>query len=254
MAKSTIDQLDLFSLLTSTGSSNVISSPDLVDGLMPPVSLGGPTTARFGPAPPHASRSQSRAREPAFTISGICGQTSFVSSESVAPPQSWVSRLQERLATIGSTESALIWKAKAIGPNMRTYRLAPSTRRTDETASIGSRWPTPQATDSTSNAEQVESKQARGSGGINLLPAAQTHWPTPQVDSFRSRSGNCKHEMGLDQLARHQASPRATPCQRDYRHPNAKPFSERGGGAKGEQLVNQVAHWVSPTAEDGRRG
>ncbi len=34
----------------------------------------------------------------------------------------------------------------------------------------------------------------------------------------------------------------ATPTARDYRHANAKPWSERGGGAKGEQLNNQVVH------------
>ena len=34
----------------------------------------------------------------------------------------------------------------------------------------------------------------------------------------------------------------ATPATRDYRHANAVPWSERGGGLKGEQLNNQVVH------------
>lgn len=40
-----------------------------------------------------------------------------------------------------------------------------------------------------------------------------------------------------------------TPCARDYRSPNKLPFSERGGGRKGEQLVNFIAHqFPTPTA------
>ena len=50
----------------------------------------------------------------------------------------------------------------------------------------------------------------------------------------------------------------ATPAARDYRHPNSKPFSERGGEKKGEQLPNQVAHLLSggstPRATDGSKG
>lgn len=46
----------------------------------------------------------------------------------------------------------------------------------------------------------------------------------------------------------------ATPCERDYRHPNKKPWSERGGGTKGEQLANQVVHltgWPTPQVHQG---
>lgn len=52
----------------------------------------------------------------------------------------------------------------------------------------------------------------------------------------------------------------ATPAARDYRHANAKPWSQRGGGVKGEQLNNQVVHLTdlgaltgSP-AQTGKRG
>jgi hypothetical protein len=43
-----------------------------------------------------------------------------------------------------------------------------------------------------------------------------------------------------------------TPAARDFRHANATPYSERGGGAKGEQLnnaaVHQLAGWPTPMA------
>lgn len=44
-----------------------------------------------------------------------------------------------------------------------------------------------------------------------------------------------------------------TPASRDFTNPNAAPFEERGGGSKGEQLPNYVAHkWVTPEAlEEG---
>jgi len=45
-----------------------------------------------------------------------------------------------------------------------------------------------------------------------------------------------------------------TPAHRDYRCANALPFSERGGGSKGEQLNNAVVHllagWKTPVVND----
>jgi len=74
-----------------------------------------------------------------------------------------------------------------------------------------------------------------------------TVWQTPQTDSFRSRGGARKDEQGLDQQARVWP----TPAARDYRSPNAKPYSERGGQTKGEQLPNFIAHsWPTPTSTD----
>ncbi len=39
-----------------------------------------------------------------------------------------------------------------------------------------------------------------------------------------------------------------TMTARDTRFPNSKPYSQRGGGKKGEQLVNAVNFWPTPTA------
>ena len=47
----------------------------------------------------------------------------------------------------------------------------------------------------------------------------------------------------------------ATPAHRDYRFANAKPWKERGGGKKGEQLNNQVVHltgWPTPVVNDAK--
>jgi hypothetical protein len=38
-----------------------------------------------------------------------------------------------------------------------------------------------------------------------------------------------------------------TPASRDYRSPNKKPYSDRGGGKKGEQLPNAIGGSLNPT-------
>lgn len=58
-------------------------------------------------------------------------------------------------------------------------------------------WSTPRASD----AEKGAPNQSFGAGGIPL-PAQAMQWQTPSADSFRSRGGDRKDEMGLDQQAR----------------------------------------------------
>jgi hypothetical protein len=48
----------------------------------------------------------------------------------------------------------------------------------------------------------------------------------------------------LETMARQNMWP--TPASRDYRYPNASPYSARGGGKKGEQLPNAVGGALSP--------
>lgn len=51
--------------------------------------------------------------------------------------------------------------------------------------------------------------------------------------------------------------PWPTPAARDFRTSNSKPFAERGGGKKGEQLNNAAVHllsgWPTPTSTDALR-
>ena len=56
-------------------------------------------------------------------------------------------------------------------------------------------WPTPGANDYKGSAREG---QRRG----QLDEATEQHWQTPATDSFRSRGGDRKDEMGLDQQAR----------------------------------------------------
>lgn len=45
-----------------------------------------------------------------------------------------------------------------------------------------------------------------------------------------------------------------TPASRDYRSPNLKPYQERGGGKKGEQLQNYLGGQLNPTWESWLMG
>ena len=101
-------------------------------------------------------------------------------------------------------------------------------------------WLTPQGM---ANEDKTGKKGGAGGGEFALQA---NNWQSPATDSFRSRGGDRKDEMGLDQQARMFP----TPASRDYRTPNLQPGSERGMGTKGEQLQNFVEHnW--PT-ENGR--
>lgn len=65
----------------------------------------------------------------------------------------------------------------------------------------------------------------------------------PKARNAKAGTGSLNREAALAGWA--------TPCNRDFRHPNALAYSERGGGTKGEQLANQAVHlagWPSPTA------
>jgi len=58
-------------------------------------------------------------------------------------------------------------------------------------------WPTPMA-----GTPKQKGYNEAGNTDSSRQTVELSHWPTPQVDSFRSRSGDRKSEMGLDQMAR----------------------------------------------------
>lgn len=94
-------------------------------------------------------------------IQGICGRTFIASSVPAGPLSSWESRLRERLATVGSTESALIWREKITPQGQSISRLAPSMRHTNGTDCTGSPWQTPLASDVRKQSENPETTLRR---------------------------------------------------------------------------------------------
>lgn len=196
--------------MTCEDTRNAISSPEGAFGRSPRGSPDGRMADLFGLEAALVSHSRSLAREQEQTINGICGPTSIGLLPPADQRSPLANRLVARLAMVGSTELPLIWKVKATPAKRSIFRLAPSMRRTSDNGSIG----------------------------------LQSTWPTPTVADIeggrKHRSGVRNGELLLNGLA--AASPWATPCARDHRHPNAKTYAERGGGKKGEQLNNQVVH------------
>lgn len=123
------------------------------------------------------------------------------------------------------------------------------------------------------------------------LEHAVRHWPTPTAPGDHSvgkmeewggsqnptrnwltpSSEDCKQDRWTEQTyldavergenppttsqrLRSQVKAFPTPAARDYRHPNAKSFKDRGGGSKGEQLNNFVAHCCRPAQENHSTG
>jgi len=103
-------------------------------------------------------------------------------------------------------------------------------------------WPTEKATDGTKGGPN----QA-GSSGDLMLPSMAAKWQTPAADSFRSRGGDRKDEMGLDQQARHWATPTASAnSNRTTR------IAPSHGETHGMVLAGQAAAWPTPAARDGK--
>ena len=72
---------------------------------------------------------------------------------------------------------------------------------------------------------------------------SRSYLPTPTCqDANQAGSARAKHLT----LHRYVTKLYPTPAARDYRSPNAKPYAERGGGKKGEQLQNFVGGQLNP--------
>ena len=232
MAKWTPDQLSMFRLWTSEASTSAISLPGLAGGAMHCVSQDGQTVGPFGLDHAHANRSQSQAKEPVQTIQGICGPTFIASSVPSGPLWYWENRLRERLATVGSTEFALIWKEKATPAGAPISQLSRSTPRTFASASTGlqwTNWPTPTTRDS--KGQSGAGRQERKGNPLDTLPnAIAATWPTPRTTD--------------------QASGRIlTP---DGQRTNAA--GTMTFGANISDLVHLYAIWPTPTKADGDGG
>jgi hypothetical protein len=119
-------------------------------------------------------------------------------------------------------------------------------------------WPTPTVGDSQSSGSR-NTTASKAHPGISLTDAVRGDggkgrmWPTPRTPTGGPESGKRKQELGRtesgggDLLSEVRASMLPTPAARDYRSPNLKPYSERGGGKKGEQLPNVIGGQLNPT-------
>ena len=193
-------------------------------------------------------------------IQGICGQTFIASSVPVGPLLSWESRLRERLASIGSTESPLIWEERATPAGRSISRLRPWTPPTSASGSIGSRWPTAQATDGNKGSLGPRPHDT-GIALPQMISATCGRWPTPTVADVeggrKHRSGARRGELLLNGLMAPpaSASPRVTPSARDWKDSAGMATERPDGRSRIDQLPRQMAAaWSTPRASDGEKG
>jgi hypothetical protein len=95
----------------------------------------------------------------------------------------------------------------------------------------------------------------RGKPSLETM-ARQNLWPTPTAGDARASgsrntaTSNAHPGVSLTDAVRQDGGTGRmwpTPASRDYRYPNASPYSARSGGTKGEQLPNAVGGALNPT-------
>lgn len=244
---------------TSEGSPIATSSPGSAGGPMPPSLLAGLPIDPSGLDPALVSLSRTRDGAKVATIHGICGPTSFASSAPSGPLQSWENRLRERLARIGSTESALIWETHDTPAGRSISRLRPWTPRRSASGFTGSHWPT----EKSATAGPDFAKADRSSTGLSLQTVIAQNdkavWPAVQASTASSgstsRSGDRKDELLLLGMMRENSdtAPRSTPRATDGEKGSA---NQQFGDGGGQPLPAQMAQamWAVPRAGDFRSG
>jgi hypothetical protein len=98
------------------------------------------------------------------------------------------------------TPAARVYKGALNPGNEYTHNARPL----NEMAVLAG-WSTPLAADGDKadcTTDAIERRAAKGGWLSAAMQARLAGWPTPQTDSFRSRGGDRKNEMGLDQIAR----------------------------------------------------
>ena len=234
---------------TSTASPSIISSLALEPGQSPPASPDTLTTASCGPAPARARAKASPANGSEPMIQGICGRTFFASSALAGQPSLLASRLQQRLARIGSTESALIWSVKTTPGKRSIFRLAPSTRLTNGSDCTGSRWPTAAARDWRSDRSQLTSTELYGTKGRPLsrtmleMSGEISFNPTPRASDGEKGGPNMSFGAGGMPLPAVMHSFNPTPTVADVEGGR----KHRSGARAGEPLLNGLLAAYAPT-------
>lgn len=188
---------------------------------------------------------------------GTYGPTTFDSSLPAGPLSSWVSRLQQRLARIGSTECMMTWKASATPAGRQLFRLVPSTRHT-AVIDCGSSptdmalWVTASARDWKDSAGMATTRPD-GRSRIDQLPrqvAAAALWQTPVADDAPDRLIGKVNSRGEPKLSGQVKAMWPTPTSLAP----AKDGNNEAGNSAGLVAIRKhaLACWPTPKACDGK--
>ena len=109
------------------------------------------------------------------------------------------------------------------------------------------RWPTSGSMRNGCVYERPTWAPHRSGSEYSSWPAA--NWQTPATDSFRSRGGDRKQEMGLDQEARKWTTPQSHYCRGAKTPEQISAMKERTGSGV-RNLNEDAASWSTPRSED----
>jgi hypothetical protein len=236
MAKLAPNQLSIFDLPIWQASHNAISLPGLAGGAMHCVSRDGQTTGQSGRDRARASRSVSQAKAQRKQMTATSGPSSSHSLPPSVLLSLWENRLRQRLASLGSTECLLTWKASVTPQGRRLSRLVPSMRLIDAT-DFGL-WPTPRAVDGAKGSRTPEgcAKEMARKGRLDDLPSTVTIglWPTPTTTDGSRGVGTIRPQdtgIPLPQRVAQTVAMWATPMAHEAR----LRYQRRVGDTKGSQ-------------------
>lgn len=165
--------------MTSKDLPSATSSQEVVSGPLPPKQQVGQKTGSSGPAPVLANLFQSQANKKEMMIQGTYGRTFLDSSAKSVQPTLWESKLVARLATHGSTESAMILRKKTTPAGRQILRLVPSTRLINAPDSTGMvTWPT-----------TMDAIPRKGNRPSRAATGRKAHWSTPLVRDHKDTAG-----------------------------------------------------------------
>lgn len=202
-------------------------------GRMPCVWRDGPTIEKSGPDHVPVSLSAQQASAAVQMTLDISGPTGSGSSESAALQQSLVSRLQARMALLGSTLFVLTWKVRVTPLGRSIYALRARARHTS--GKDFTSWRTPTGRDShPSKLSGNPNRQMQ----IYLAHEVQlTSWPTPRANKW----GMMDSHGDAPQPIASWPTPRT---------------ETTGAGIHGDGAADlrTVASWATPATRDWRDG
>ena len=154
-------------------------------------------------------------------------------------------RTSEPLFPEASTGFSGIWPISGSMRSGIVFERPTWALRTKEKDS--SSWPTAQAHDAKGpkTPEQIAKMRAKGFGVRNLNEEAAS-WQTPATDSFRSRGGDRKDEMGLDRQARTWPTPTSSMATLEDME------QARYAGSSSKRRPYSESSWTTPTANDAK--
>lgn len=221
----------MFMQTTSKASRSATSLPVLVDGHLQLDLLDGLMSDHSGQVHAPASRSVLQARVKGKTTSVTSGLFSSTLSSPNDLQSLWVSKLQQRLASLGSMECSLTWKVSVTTQGRQLFRLVPSTLRTVVTDC--GLWPTPAASDGGRGGTITPNMTGQSLPQRVNQVICPTLWATPNtMDSLPLRSPDAMRK----QFSTTRKGRTAPSNLREQVHPEMYP----------------AALWPTPNASDNR--